>query len=157
MLYLRNPVELSTSKKLKVHCFGNFEVFHEGKPLNFSRSKTKELFAYLVDRKGASVNTEQICAVLWDDRDDTPRLRNQVRNLVCDLCSVLKAVDSVDVFVAVRNSFSVDTELIDCDYCHFLDGENEVIYSGEYMTQYSWAEMRLGSIMMNKKSEFIQY
>lgn len=153
MLYLRSPVECTAVKKLKVQCFGNFEIFHEGKPLKFSRSKTKELFAYLVDRKGASVNTEQICAVLWDGRDDTPRLRNQVRNLVCDLRSTLKAVGSDDVFVASRNSFSVDTELIDCDYYRFLDGENEVIYSGEYMSQYSWAEMRLGSLMMNKKSD----
>ena len=36
-----------------VQCFGNFEVFCNGTPLVFKRSKAKELFAYLVNLRGA--------------------------------------------------------------------------------------------------------
>ena len=40
--------------------------------LVFKRHKTKELFAFLVDRKGAGMTAKQICAVLFpDDKDDS--------------------------------------------------------------------------------------
>lgn len=41
----KNPV--------KVQCFGSFEVFSQNKPIQFSRRKTKELFAFLIDFKGS--------------------------------------------------------------------------------------------------------
>ena len=46
---LTNPQYLSKNEKLRVRCFGFFEVFWHDKPLMFHREKTKELFAYLVD------------------------------------------------------------------------------------------------------------
>jgi two-component SAPR family response regulator len=52
---------------LRVQCFGNFEVFWKGKPLLFARRQTKELFAYLVDRKGASCTMGEIGCALWED------------------------------------------------------------------------------------------
>ena len=42
-------------KPLSVKCFGNFEVYVQGEKLTFKRSKTKELFAFLIDRNGAGV------------------------------------------------------------------------------------------------------
>ena len=49
----------------------------------FKRLKTKELFAFLVDRRGAGMTAKQICAVLFpDDTDDTQNaayLRQPVR------------------------------------------------------------------------------
>ncbi|MDD6798780.1 MAG: response regulator, partial [Clostridia bacterium] len=53
---LRIPVQYS-SDRLQVQCFGNFEVFYNGRPLHFSRTKAKELFAYLIDLRGAAANT----------------------------------------------------------------------------------------------------
>lgn len=147
---LRNPVE-DEKRRLKVQCFGNFEVFYDGRPLKFNRSKTKELFAYLVDRKGASINTEQLCAVLWEDKTDTPALRKQIRNLVCDLRAVLKSVDAEDVFVSIRNSFAIDPEKIDCDFYKFCSGETEKLYRNEYMSQYSWAEMRVAVVSADEE------
>ena len=46
--YLPKP-PVKNPEKLEVRCFGSFEVLWKGRPLVFSRSKTKELFAYLVD------------------------------------------------------------------------------------------------------------
>ena len=66
---LRYDVELKPSKKLQVKCFGNFEVFYNGVPLKFARSKSKELFAYLIDREGAAINVNELNAVLWEDDD----------------------------------------------------------------------------------------
>ena len=68
---LRYPVELARTKNLQVKCFGNFEVFKDGVPVKFSRTKSKELFAYLVDREGAAVNVNELNAILWEE-DKSP-------------------------------------------------------------------------------------
>ena len=47
-------------KPLTVKCFGNFEVYAKEEKLTFKRSKTKELFAFLVDRNGAGVTVAEI-------------------------------------------------------------------------------------------------
>ena len=52
-------------KPITVKCFGNFEVYARNKKLVFKRLKTKELFAFLVDRNGAGMTAKQICAVLF--------------------------------------------------------------------------------------------
>ena len=70
-------------KLLTVQCFGNFEIYAKDEKLMFKRLKTKELFAFLVDRRGAGMTAKQICAVLFpDDTDDTQNaayLRQPVR------------------------------------------------------------------------------
>lgn len=53
------------SSLLTVRCFGSFDVFSHGEPISFKRLKTKELLAYLIDRKGAVVSSHEICAQLW--------------------------------------------------------------------------------------------
>ena len=55
-------------KKLTVRCFGNFEVYFHGEKLNFKRTKTKELLAFLIDRKGAGVTGREIIARLWPEK-----------------------------------------------------------------------------------------
>ena len=43
-----------SDSKMQIRCFGYFEIFWNGKPPVFSRKQTKELFAYLIDRRGDS-------------------------------------------------------------------------------------------------------
>ena len=130
---------LQQDKLLTVKCFGNFEVYAKNEALTFKRLKTKELFAYLVDRNGAGVTAKQICAVLFqDDTDDTKNLA-YLRQLVMDLKKTLKAVGAESVLCHETPCYRVDTSLIKCDYySHLETGEPE--FYGEYMTQYSWAE-----------------
>ena len=56
------------TKRVKVQTFGNFEVWVDGRILTFKRQKSKELFAYLVERKGACVTTREACAILFEDK-----------------------------------------------------------------------------------------
>ena len=79
---LRYPIALPEKEGdlLEVKCFGNFEVFKDGEPLHFARSKSKELFAYLIDREGAAVSLNELNAVLWDE-DKSSYLRNLIVNL----------------------------------------------------------------------------
>ena len=124
---------------LTVKCFGNFEVYVKNEKLVFKRLKTKELFAFLVDRKGAGMTAKQICAVQFPDDMDDNKNASYLRQLVMDLKNTLKSVGAENVLRHETPCYRVDTSLIKCDYLSYLEnGKPEFL--GEYMTQYSWAE-----------------
>lgn len=135
-------------QRLRVQCFGNFEVFCDGEPVRFARSKTKELLAYLVDRRGAAVAGGELCAVLWEDKPDTLGVHSMLRALIADLRHSLQDVQAENVLMRSRNSIAVLPEAIDCDFYRYLDMDPAAVnlYRGEYMTQYSWAEMTLSEL-----------
>ena len=126
-------------KPLTVKCFGNFEVYVKNEKLMFKRLKTKELFAFLVDRNGAGMTAKQICAVLFPDDVDDTKNAAYLRQLVMDLKNTLKSVGAENVLRHETPCYRVDTSLIQCDYLNHLEtGKPE--FHGEYMMQYSWAE-----------------
>ncbi len=144
---LRKPI-VDNGGRLRVQCFGNFEVFCGDKPVLFARARAKEIFAYLVDLKGASANTGELCAVLWEDSTEIERNRHYLRNLIADIKKALHACRADNVFLCRRNHFAVNVQLLDCDYYRFLEGDPVAVnsYRGEYMKQYSWAEFALEHI-----------
>ena len=126
-------------KLLTVKCFGNFEVYVKEEKLLFKRLKTKELFAFLVDRRGAGMTAKQICSVLFPDDGDDAKNSAYLRQLVMDLKNTLKSVGAEAVLCHEIPCYRIDTGLIKCDYISYLEnGKPE--FHGEYMTQYSWAE-----------------
>ena len=126
-------------KLLIVKCFGDFEVYAKEEKLVFKRLKTKELFAFLVDRNGAGMTARQICAVLFPDDSDDTKNSAYLRQLVMDLKNTLKAVGADNILCHETPCYRVDTNLLKCDYISYLEtGKPE--FHGEYMSQYSWAE-----------------
>lgn len=142
---LKYPVLQDRDKCLTVRCFGNFEVFANGKILEFEKAKTKEMFAYLVDREGSSVTTGELRGILWDDDDmKDSNTRSYLSKVKKDLVTVLKRVGAKDVFIESRGKYAINRNRIACDYYDFLDNKPEGIraYNGEYMAQYSWGELK---------------
>ena len=136
-------------KLLTVQCFGNFEVYVKDEKLMFKRLKTKELFAFLVDRRGAGMTAKQICAVLFPDDSDDSKNASYLRQLVLDLKNTLKSVGAENVLCHETPCYRIDTSLIKCDYVSYLEtGKPE--FRGEYMTQYSWAEDTCAMLEFNK-------
>ena len=132
-------------KLLTVKCFGNFEVYVKGEKLAFKRVKTKELFAYLIDRKGSGMTAKEICAVLFPEDMDDDKNSAYLRQLVLDLKSTLKEVGAESVFRHEKPYYRIDTALVECDYYTYLEtGKPEFL--GEYMMQYSWAEDTCGML-----------
>ena len=135
-------------KLLTVKCFGNFEVYAKDEKLVFKRLKTKELFAFLVDRNGAGMTAKQICAVLFYDDFDDAKNSAYLRQLVLDLKNTLKSVGAENVLRHETPCYRIDTSLIQCDYTSYLaTGKPE--FRGEYMTQYSWAEDTCAFLQFN--------
>ena len=145
---LRYPPQQQEHPQLRVQAFGNFEVFYAGQPVHFSRSRTKELFAYLIDRRGAGSTMGELISILWEGRLDTPSVRSQLRSLITDLRTTLHQLGQDAIIIKKRDLIAVDPELVDCDYYHFLSGDprDENAFRGEYMSNYSWAETTLGAL-----------
>lgn len=143
---LRHPVveekRVKGDASLKVQTFGNFEVYLNGEPLRFSRSKSKELFAYLVHKCGTSCSTKELVAVLFENRPYTVSLQKQFQTILSTMMKTLKDAGVDDCIIRGHNQTAVDTSKLDCDYYHFLEGSPDAInvYAGEYMANYSWSE-----------------
>lgn len=155
--HLRTPVKPKNDKKIRFQCFGTFEVFFCEKILVFKRGKTKELLAYLVDRMGASVTMGELMSVLWEDGKDTISRRSNLRNLISDVKQTLAEAGSEEIIVKGRNTIALDCNAVDCDFYDFLRHIPYAVnsYRGEYMTQYSWAEITTASLVQNKNLPLI--
>lgn len=148
---LRYPIRSSLKDTIWIQCFGKFEVFYKGEVVHFNRSKTKELFAYLIDQKGTSCTMGELLNVLWENKPDSRSQRSQLRNLIADLKNTLEQIHAEDIIIRTRNKMAVDRRKIKCDYYDLLDGIPAAVnaYHGEYMSQYSWSEMTVAVLDEN--------
>ena len=141
LAHLRYPVRLA--KRVQVYTFGNFEVYLDGRPIEFKYSKTKELFAYLVDRKGAMCTVGEMRSVLFEEDQGHETFFKSLRR---DLLDTLEAAGCQEIISQQRGRLGVVPEQIECDYFDYLNdkGKGKAAYRGEYMTQYSWGEYTNG-------------
>lgn len=146
------PAQTDRGKRVSVHTFGNFDVFVKNQPVQFERSKAKELFAYLIDRRGAGSSTAEIAGILWEDANDRKKIKSATQTIIHSLVRSLRQVNIEDVLVKRWNYLAVDISKVECDYYKFLEGDAVAInsYMGEYMVNYSWAEMTTASLLENK-------
>ncbi len=142
------PLEQAERGRLYVRCFGYFEAFWEGRPLRFQRHKTKELLAFLIDRRGAFCSAEEIIAGLWEEEHELKAAKHRLRNLSSDLRQTLREIGQESLLLHRRNQLAIVSSRIDCDYYRMLEGDMEAVnrFRGEYMAQYSWAELTKGDL-----------
>ena len=115
---------------LRIRCFGNFEIFIDGVPARFKYQKTKEMLAYLVDRRGSMVSNGELRV-------------SYLKNLKSDLTAVFEKAGYGSSLIKQRGLIGINPNGINCDYFDLLnDNENVLgLYWGEYMNQYSWSEI----------------
>ena len=83
---LRFPIEPKSNALLRVQCFGNFDVFLPGgERMRFERSRSKEIFAYLVHKQGSACTTKEIAAVLFEDEPYDKKQQNYVQQLIASM------------------------------------------------------------------------
>ncbi len=139
---LRNPVS-TMEKGLFIRCFGDFEVFYDGVPLKFGRSKSKELLAFLVDKHGDTATNAEIRMALWGDELEVDKQKKYLTQIVFDLKNALGGVGCADILIQSRDAYSVATTGYKCDYFAALSKDPEAMsnYSGAYMERYHWARL----------------
>ena len=136
---LRSPI---AKKRMRIQCFGSFAVFVDGRPLPFTRAKPRELLAYLVHKQGAAVTNGQIASILWERHTDTLSVQSNTRNVIAQLLQILRDANAEDAIIKARNSTAINLDMVSCDYYDYLRGKPEAVlaYTGEYLSDYSWAE-----------------
>ena len=142
--HLRYPIE-EVKKRFEIKCFGNFDVFCDEKPIAFKYKKTRELLAYLVDRNGAEVTTQEIMAAIFEETK-----QSYFSNIRLDLLNTFKELNISNVIYSAYGRMRIIRENVKCDYFDYLDGKNVKFY-GEYMTQYSFAEETKASLFWRLK------
>lgn len=140
--YVMKEINASVAEKIKIQCFGNFDLFIDDKLVIFNLSKAKELLAYLVDRRGSSVTGGELCAVLWENNADDSKNKNNLRHCWMSLKQTLENFGVQDIITKGWNCYGINPKSFWCDAYEFEKGNVAVInsYKGEYMNQYSWAE-----------------
>ena len=141
---LRRPIP--KRRRMRVQTFGNFEAYIDGMPIAFKYTKTKELLAYLVDRKGALCTSAELQAVIFEDDSGHESYMKSLRR---DLLETLEAAGCGNIIAQQRGKLGVVPDNLDCDYYDWCEGKRMGIsWHGEYMVQYSWAEYT--SAMLNR-------
>ena len=143
---LRNPIEWNNEKRIKILTFGNFDVFVDGAPLKFERKQSKEILAYLVDKRGTSATYAELAAMLWEDEEYDRTKQKNLQVYIASLVKTLHASDVKDLILKSRQGILVNTRIVDCDYYRFIEGDARAInsFTGQYMSAYSWAEFTVG-------------
>lgn len=131
-------------KRIQIKTFGGFDLYVNGQPVRFDRTKAKELLAYLVDRRGLSVTTGEVCAALFEDSGKTSSDRSYFRTLLHELSKTLQRAEAEEILRKDWNSYAVVPEAFDCDFYRFLDGDPAAVnqYQNDYLPAYAWAEIR---------------
>lgn len=152
---LRRPVEEGTKLRIRILTFGSFDVYVDGKLLDFKRAKSKEVLAYLVNKKGASATRKELAAVLFDGKEYSRSVQQQLQVILSELNNTLQRFDAEGLLVKGNNTYLVDTNQFSCDYYEFLDGDEEAIraYDDHYMDDYSWGEETNARLMLDKMKE----
>ena len=130
--------------------FGSFEVFLDDKPVYIRVAKAKELLALMVDKMGAILTPQEALDRIWEGRSYDTNSASVYRVNMKKLRDTLKeaGIDEIMVDGNKRGKY-LDISRFDCDLYDFLDGDRKAInsFNGEYMTDYSWAEARIGNLL----------
>ena len=76
----------------------------------------------------------------------------RIRKLISDLKATLAEIGMEDVLIRERRQVAVRRSLIDCDYYLMLEGDMAAVNAcrGEYMPEYSWAELTAGRLSFQR-------
>ena len=92
------PGEFNGRRRLRVKTFGEFAMFADDKPVKFRYSKSQELFALLVDRRGKDVDNRLIRKYLWQDNDGNMDHSSYISTLKKDIRQVMSGLDISGIF-----------------------------------------------------------
>lgn len=141
---LRYPELQKKAKRVFAYTFGNFELFVDGKPVEFKYTRTKEIVALLVNNSGAQTSNGEIIASLWEDEGDPKKKASYLCNLRQDLQNTFNRLKLKGIIIKQRGSMAIDKDKIECDLYDWMEKKEKSKYSylGDYMNQYSWAEYK---------------
>lgn len=111
-------------------CYGSFEAYDRyGNVLNFKRSLSKELLAYLIHRNGMMVSADEICKLFWGEYDYSRK--DYFKKIFYELKRVLEEATDETIIINSAGYYGVDISKI-----KFIDKDKG---NSKYMQEYQWA------------------
>ena len=123
---------------MEVKALGTFDVFIKGKPIIFSSSKSKELFALLIMLNGKTLSMELALSYLWPNKE-VDKAKILYRDSVWRLRAVLKDYEFECVDFQ-RALIILNKTNIKCDYWDYLNGSEIPGIEQGFCNNYSWAD-----------------
>ena len=147
---LRYPISKKKNYLLYCRCFGSFEAFDQnGDVVCFERKKSKELLAYLLYKQGIRCTNQELHEILFENRAYESNMENRMyQTLVSSLSSTLKSIGAEAVLQRSYGMIKLDVTKVACDWYEYLGNKKNGApdYKGEFMKQYSWAEVENGKL-----------
>ncbi|HMM30232.1 MAG TPA: response regulator [Clostridia bacterium] len=152
LLKKREASDAPSCEAVRLRSLGCFEVLFDGNPLKWSRSKSKELMAYLLHFEGCKKSKFSICADLWPDYEPKKALAH-LQTAMCSLRKSIAAVKREDMRVEflgesyVLHLGNVTWDVRDfkkhCEAAQNNGGIDAVknalsLYQGDYMDGEDW-------------------
>lgn len=140
-----------TDSNIKVQTFGNFEIYAKGVPVKFERKKSKEILAYLVDKRGTGVTRAELASIMWENELYDHSKQKQLDVYIQSLKKTLKAYDISSIFEIEKGELRVNPASFQCDFYDLLSGNEKAVqsYCDNYMNSYTWAEITNSYIALN--------
>ena len=126
----------NTLVKLEVTMFNSFDCFINGNVVNFSSSKSKELFALLLTYDGKILEMNDAISQLWPDKD-IEKSKKLYRDAVWRLRKTLDEI-KFNCVTFKRGELILNKNNIECDYWDYLKG-NKSKYNELFCKSYDWA------------------
>lgn len=154
------------SEKLKIRCFGKFEIgWEDQEPIKWRAEKTKELFAFMLCNKDKDISKDELLDKLWEE-DDPEKAIRQLYNGIYYIRKTLQDHGINRSLISIDGNYSLKTGRIDYDVEAFeeLAGsgsddidiltKQEALYRGDYLQSeyYPWADFerdRLARLYLN--------
>jgi PAS domain S-box-containing protein len=138
----------NSDARIFVRTFGHFDLFLDGRPINFSSAKEKELMALLIDRRGGTLTSGEAISYLWENEEVNDRVARRYRKLAMGLKNTLTKYGIENILINNHGIRSIDVSAIVCDYYELLKGNSDYqnSFHNLYMSDYSWAEETLATL-----------
>lgn len=130
------------SHRLVVQTIPSLSITADGVPLPLSGGKAREMLALLIDRGERGITIGEAIACLWPERPADSATQSLCRMTWKRLTNVLESVGMGSLLYTLENRRYLKTDTVDCDLYRILAGDKQAArrYSGEYLSEYEWAE-----------------
>ena len=131
------------SNRVYIQTIPTLRVEANGAALELPGGKVCELLALLVDRAGAGVSTGEAISYLWPNRPNDRNTATLMRMTAKRLIDALRKAGIEQIVGVGKRKKWIIRDMVDCDLYRILDGEPHAAdcYDGEYLREYSWAEV----------------
>lgn len=138
----------NTKGKIYIKTFDGFDIYINGALVYFPHAKAKELLAALIDGQGKYMSLSYLVQLLFEEKDEK-EAKKTFHLIYGRLMKILKDYDVENIVLKKRGLYAINCDCIICDSYQMSSGSSEAVnyFAGEYMPEYSWAEVTLSNLV----------